>query len=95
MRKQNLVCLPRSKNIVGSSNIKENDNSKIWFDSRDPSVFEELYSFYTGQSDYMIPILSEENDYEQPESEVNMRYSGARTFDTKNGPPTVSHSQRS
>ena len=93
LRLQNLMCMPRQLNVNLSYN--ENDEAKLWFDARDPGVFEELYSYYTGQNDYMIPILSplgsDEND--SPRSEAGNRFSGARTFDTKQGP--VGESQRS
>ena len=78
--------------IVYNSN-KDADQNKMWFDARDPSVFEELYNYFTGQTDYMIPILSEEN--ESPRSEADIRYSGARTFTTnRHSPATVDASQR-
>ena len=41
---------------AGGSDAESNESRKLWFNARDPTDFEELYHFYTGQRDYCIRI---------------------------------------
>ena len=53
LKMANLMCLDH----LNHNQIDVEDQSRLWFDAKDPSIFEELYVYYTGLKDYSIPIL--------------------------------------
>ena len=44
LKSANLMCLQYSD----YNNIEQEDQTRLWFDAKDPTIFEELYIYYTG-----------------------------------------------
>ena len=76
MKTANLMCLEYSS----YHHIDTEDQSRLWFDAKDPTIFEELYIYFTGVKEYSIPVLVDETS---PYSTDHARLSGVRTFATQ------------
>ena len=63
------------------------DDKKLCFNSKDPSVFEELYKFWTGDPSYSVLSLIEKrsSNSAQSRSQRQSTYSAAPTFPTECG----------